>query len=152
MKLVEAYTDGSSIRAKGGGYHGGAGVVLIYGGKLKEISYPIPHGTNNISELTACILALKALKEPCNVTLYTDSQYCIKSMTQWVTGWKSRGWRTANKGDVKNVELIKSLDNLCRVHNVEWVWVKGHNGDLYNERADELACLASASLKENECP
>lgn len=118
---------------------------------MKEISHPIPEGTNNVSELTACILALEALKEPCKVILHTDSQYCIKSMTQWLSGWKSRGWRTANKGAVKNVELIKRLDELCQIHTVEWVWVKGHNGDLGNERADALACQASASLKEGGC-
>lgn len=115
---------------------------------MKEISHPIPEGTNNVSELTACILALEALKEPCKVILHTDSQYCIKSMTQWLSGWKSRGWRTANKSAVKNVELIKRLDELCQIHTVEWVWVKGHNGDVNNERADALACQASAGLKE----
>ncbi|AGH32146.1 Rnase H [Vibrio phage 11895-B1] len=150
IKTVIAYTDGSSIKAKGGGCHGGVGVVLLFNGRMKEISHPIPDGTNNISELTACILALEALKEPCKVTLHTDSQYCIKSMTQWLSGWKSRGWMTANKGAVKNVDLIKRLDQLCQTHCVEWVWVKGHSGVFYNEKADELACKASASLKENE--
>lgn len=150
IKKVIAYTDGSSIKAKGGGYHGGAGVVLMFNGKMKEVSHPIPEGTNNISELTACILALEVLKEPCIVKLHTDSQYCIKCMTEWLGGWKRRGWRTANKGAVKNVDLIKRLDKLCQIHNVEWVWVKGHNGDKYNEIADELACKASASLKDLE--
>lgn len=148
-KIVHVYTDGSSIKAKGGGFHGGAGVVLIFNGKMKEISHPIPEGTNNVSELTACILALKSLKEPCKVVLSTDSQYCIKCMTEWLGGWKRRGWMTANKGEVKNKALIQELDSLCQIHDVEWIWVKGHNGDVWNERADELACEASASLKES---
>lgn len=147
MGDVVIYTDGSSIKAKGGGYHGGAGVVLLYKGKMKEISHPIPKGTNNISELTACILALQSLKFPCNVTLHTDSQYCIKCMTEWLNGWKKRGWKTANKGDVSNKNLIQQLDNLCQQHNVKWVWVKGHSGDKYNTLADKLATDASASLK-----
>tara|TARA_Y100001956_G_scaffold4944_2_gene4479 strand:- start:6827 stop:7342 length:516 start_codon:yes stop_codon:yes gene_type:complete len=150
IKKVIAYTDGSAIKAKGGGYHGGAGVVLNFKGKMKEISHPIPHGTNNISELTACIIALENLKEPCKVELYTDSQYCIKCMTEWLSGWKRRGWKTANKGDVKNVDLIKKLDKLCQLHDVQWNWVKGHNGDPMNELADQLACKASKQLKDLE--
>lgn len=150
MKEVVAYTDGSSIKALKGGYHGGAGVVLIYKGKMKEISHPIPEGTNNISELTAAILALEVLKEPCRVTLYTDSQYTIKCMTEWLRGWRSRGWKTASGNPVKNIELVKKLADLCNKHTVVWKWVKGHNGDLLNEKADELACKASHSLREAE--
>lgn len=150
MKKIVAYTDGSAIKAKGGGYHGGAGVVLIFNGKMKEISHPIPDGTNNISELTACLIALEALREPCEVELFTDSQYCIKCMTEWLSGWKRRGWKTANKGEVKNKELIQRLDKMCQLHNVEWKWVKGHAGNEMNELADRLACKASALVKSQK--
>ena len=147
---VTAYTDGSAIKAKGGGYHGGAGIVLLCGDKTKELSIPIPGGTNNISELAACVFALEALKFPCEVDLFTDSQYCIKSMTEWISGWKRRGWKTQNKGEVKNKDLIIKLDNLCKIHKVNWHHVKGHSGDYYNEKADVLACQASNSLREKE--
>lgn len=152
MKEVIAYTDGSAIKQikDSSKYHGGAGVVLIYNGKEKHISYPIEDGTNNISEITAAILALKNLKYPCKVVLHTDSQYVINSMTKWLSGWKRRNWKTASGGAVKNKDLLLQLSNLCDIHEVEWVWVKGHNGNHYNEIADKLACEASASLKQKE--
>lgn len=150
--VVVAYTDGSAIKqvADKTKYHGGAGVILIYKGKEKRISHPIEDGTNNISEITASILALEALKKPCNVMLVTDSQYVINGATKWGVGWVRRGWKTAAGEPVKNAELFKRLLNLCQIHNVTWEWVKGHNGDVNNEVADELACQASASLKEKE--
>ncbi len=150
--VVLAYTDGSAIKQikDKNKYHGGAGVILIYKGKEKRISVPIEDGTNNISEITAAILALEALKKPCDVKLITDSQYVINGATKWCTGWVRRGWKTAAGQPVKNAELFKRLLSLCSIHNVTWEWVKGHNGDVYNEIADELACLASASLKERE--
>lgn len=149
MKKVTIYSDGSSIKASSGGYHGGAGAALFFNGKCKEISEPVPNGTNNVSELTACILALKALKEPCDVDMYCDSQYCIKAMTVWINGWRRRNWRTANKeSPVKNKDLIIELDSLCKIHKVNWHWVKGHSGDEGNELADRLATEASKRLKE----
>ncbi|CAL9965796.1 Rnase H [Vibrio phage F99] len=151
-KHVTIYTDGSALKAKSGGYHGGAGCVLIASnGQEKHISEPIEGGTNNISEILAAAIGLEALKQPCDVTLYTDSQYVIKCMTEWIMGWKRRGWKTQNKGDVKNKQHLVRLDKVCRIHNVEWIWVKGHNGDKYNELADELAVAASTKLKELEC-
>lgn len=150
MKKIIIYTDGSSIKASHGGFHGGAGAVLLFGGKKKTISQPIPFGTNNIAELTAPILALEALKEPCIVDLYTDSQYTIKCLTEWLGGFKRRNWKTQNKGDVKNKELIQKLEQLCKIHKVNWHWVKGHNGDKYNTLADALACKASQFLKDEE--
>ena len=151
IKKVIAYTDGSSIKSKSGGYHGGAGVILLFNGKEKRLSLPIPEGTNNVSELTACIIALEALKFPCEVELYTDSQYCLKSMTVWIEGWKRRNWTTANKNTpVKNKDLLVRLDSLCKIHKVNWHWVKGHAGNEYNEIADQLACSASKQLKDLE--
>lgn len=149
---VVAYTDGSAIKQikDKKKYHGGAGVVLVCKGKMKEISYPIPDGTNNISELTACIIALKTLNQRCKVRIVTDSKYCIQCMTLWLKGWKSREWKTANKGDVKNKELIQELDRLCQYHIVEWEWVKGHSNHPMNDLADKLACEASNSLKIKE--
>lgn len=143
-----AYCDGSSVKAKDGGYHGGAGVVLIYKGKEKHISVPIPEGTNNISEINAAIITLETLKELCRVTIYSDSMYTINAMTKWIHGWKRRGWMTQNKGEVKNKEIIQRLDGLCQKHVVTWRHVKGHSGDYYNDLADKLACEASARLKE----
>lgn len=152
LPKVVAYTDGSAIRQVGNPkkYHGGAGVVLVYKGKMKEISHPIPESTNNVAELTACLLALKALKQKCNIKIVTDSKYCIQCMTVWLNGWKSRGWKTANKGEVKNKDLIQELDRLCQQHIVEWEWVKGHSNHPMNDLADKLACQASESLKIKE--
>lgn len=152
LKEVIIYCDGSAIkqikdRKK---YHGGAGVVLIYNGKEKHLSIPIEDGTNNIAELSAAIYGLEALKERCNVVIFTDSQYCINCMVKWLSSWRRREWKTQNKGDVKNKDLIQRLDIACQKHNVTWKHVKGHSGDVYNDLADELACKASASLKELE--
>lgn len=151
-KHVTMYSDGSAIKQikDKKKYHGGAGVVLIYNGKEKHLSIPIEDGTNNISELLAPTFGLEALKESCQVTIFTDSMYCINVMTSWVHGWERRGWKTQNKGDVKNKEIIQRLQRACKRHNVEWIHVKGHSGDKYNTIADELACKASASLKEIE--
>lgn len=151
MVKVTIYTDGSSLKARSGGFHGGAGCVLIASnGKERHISEPIEGGTNNISEILAAAIALEALKVPCEVTLKTDSQYVIKCMTEWIQGWKQRGWITQNKGEVKNKTHLQRLDKQCRRHRVEWEWVKGHNGDFYNELADELAVKASTKLKGEE--
>ena len=151
LKHVFIWTDGSSIKKKSGeGYHGGVGCYLVCNGKEKEISVSIEDGTNNISELSACIYALKALKEKCKVTLYTDSQYSISCITKWYSGWKRRGWKTASGGEIKNLHLIHELYTLYHKHDAELVWVKGHNGDIGNEKADELACMASKSLKDKE--
>lgn len=148
LKKITIYTDGSSLKDKGGGFFGGAGAVLIYNGREKHLSIPIEKGTNNISELSAPLFALRCLKEPCDVEIITDSQYVIKCLTVWIHNWKKREWKTQS-GEVKNKDLIQALDIECSKHNVSWKWVKGHNGDRYNELADELAVKASTSLKEN---
>lgn len=136
MKQVEIYTDGA---CRGNPGPGGWGVVLRRGTVEKELYGGVPQTTNNQMELTAVIRALEALKEPCDVMLYTDSKYVIDGITQWIHGWKRNGWRTAGKQPVKNGELWQQLDQARARHTVQWQWVKGHSGHPENERADQLA-------------
>ena len=138
MNQVQIYTDGA---CKGNPGPGGWGVVLLSGGTEKELFGGEPATTNNRMELTAVIEALAALKRPCQVSLYLDSEYVRKGITEWVSGWKTRGWRTAAKQPVKNVDLWQRLDALVGAagHNISWRWVKGHSGNPGNERADMLA-------------
>ncbi|MFZ9296741.1 MAG: ribonuclease HI [Hylemonella sp.] len=138
MNRVEIYTDGA---CKGNPGPGGWGVLLKAAGKEKELFGGEPQTTNNRMELMAVIMALQALKRPCDVMLHVDSQYVLKGMTEWLAGWKSKGWRTASKQAVKNIDLWQRLDALVSEggHRIEWRWVKGHDGDPGNERADELA-------------
>jgi ribonuclease HI len=135
---VEIYTDGA---CKGNPGPGGWGVLLRSGPTTKELFGGERETTNNRMELMAVIQALQALKRPCAVTLHVDSLYVLKGMTEWLRGWKAKGWRTADKKPVKNVELWQRLDELVNGagHRIEWKWVRGHNGDPGNERADELA-------------
>ena len=135
---VVIYTDGA---CKGNPGPGGWGALLAGGGTEKEIFGGEMGTTNNRMEMTAVIEALAALKKPCNVTLYLDSQYVLKGITEWIHGWKARGWRTAAKAPVKNVDLWQRLDALLASsgHTIDWRWVRGHNGDSGNERADALA-------------
>jgi len=135
---VHIYTDGA---CKGNPGPGGWGVLLKSGATEKELYGGEPLTTNNRMELMAVIRALEALKRPCAVTLHVDSQYVLKGMTEWLAGWKAKGWRTASKQPVKNQELWQELDQLVngRGHAIDWRWVRGHNGDPGNERADELA-------------
>lgn len=138
MTGVHIYTDGA---CKGNPGPGGWGVLLKSGATEKELYGGEPLTTNNRMELMAVIRALEALKRPCAVTLHVDSQYVLKGMTEWLAGWKAKGWRTASKQPVKNQELWQELDRLVngRGHAIDWRWVRGHNGDPGNERADELA-------------
>ena len=138
MNPVVIYTDGA---CKGNPGPGGWGALLKSGGTEKELFGGEQLTTNNRMELMAVIQALKALKRPCAVTLNVDSQYVLKGMTEWIAGWKAKGWRTASKQPVKNVELWQALDELVNRsgHAIEWQWVRGHNGDPGNERADALA-------------
>jgi ribonuclease HI len=140
MTPVEIYTDGA---CKGNPGPGGWGVLLKTGATQKELYGGEAATTNNRMELMAVIQALEALKRPCAVTLYLDSQYVLKGITEWLPGWKAKGWRTASKQPVKNAELWKRLDDLLTRsgHVVDWRWVRGHNGDPGNERADALANL-----------
>jgi ribonuclease HI len=135
---VVIYTDGA---CKGNPGPGGWGVLLRSGSNEKELFGGELGTTNNRMELMAVIQALSALKRPCAVTLYLDSQYVLKGMTEWLPGWKAKGWRTAAKQPVKNAELWQRLDKLVQDsgHVIDWRWVRGHNGDPGNERADQLA-------------
>jgi ribonuclease HI len=135
---IEIYTDGA---CKGNPGPGGWGVLLKAGGTEKELFGGELATTNNRMELMAVIQALSALKRPCEVTLFLDSQYVLKGITEWLPGWKAKGWRTAGKQPVKNVELWQQLDTLVQQggHRIDWRWVRGHNGDPGNERADALA-------------
>lgn len=132
------YTDGA---CKGNPGPGGWGVLLKSGATEKELFGGEPGTTNNRMELMAVIQGLSALKRPCAVQLFLDSQYVLKGITEWLPGWKAKGWRTAGKTPVKNVELWQQLDALVQQsgHVIDWRWVRGHNGDPGNERADALA-------------
>ena len=138
MNHVDIYTDGA---CKGNPGPGGWGALLRSPGHEKELFGGEAQTTNNRMELTAVIEGLSALKRPCEVDLYLDSQYVRQGITEWVAGWKARGWRTASKQPVKNVELWQRLDELVATagHHIEWHWVRGHTGDPGNERADALA-------------
>ena len=138
MNQIEIYTDGA---CKGNPGPGGWGAVLMADGSEKELFGGEASTTNNRMELMAVIEALAALKRPCHVILYLDSEYVRKGITEWIAGWKARGWRTAAKQEVKNVDLWKRLDAAVfgGGHRIEWRWVKGHSGDPGNERADMLA-------------
>jgi ribonuclease HI len=133
---VEVYADGA---CKGNPGPGGWGVLLRVAGRERELHGGEPATTNNRMELTAVIRALESLEGRTRVRLYTDSQYVQKGMTEWIHDWKRRGWRTADKKPVKNVDLWMRLDELARGHDVEWHWVRGHAGHPENERADALA-------------
>jgi ribonuclease HI len=138
MNHVIIYTDGA---CKGNPGPGGWGVLMRSGAVEKTLHGGERETTNNRMELTAVIEALKALKRPCQVTLYLDSEYVRKGVTEWLAGWKAKGWKTAAKQPVKNVDLWQVLDDLVQGagHRIEWRWVKGHAGDPGNERADALA-------------
>lgn len=136
MKRVSIFTDGA---CKGNPGPGGWGALLLYGQSQRELCGGALETTNNRMELTAAIEALNALKEPCQVTLCTDSTYVMQGITQWLAGWKARGWRTASKAPVKNQDLWQALDAAVARHDVVWEWVKGHSGDFGNEAADRLA-------------
>ena len=136
MSRVEIYTDGA---CRGNPGVGGWGAVLRAGGRERELFGGEPATTNNRMELTAAIRALEALKRRCAVSLYTDSQYVRQGITTWLNDWKRRNWRTADRKPVKNQDLWEQLDELAAKHDVEWHWVRGHDGHPENERADALA-------------
>ena len=142
-KTVVIYTDGGCEPNPG---IGGWGAVLLYGENIKELSGGEPDTTNNRMELTAAIEALSALKRPCRIHLYTDSEYVMKGITQWIAAWKKKNW-IRREGPVKNVDLWQRLDALVEKHEVEWRWVRGHTGNTYNERCDELAEAAIQAVR-----
>jgi ribonuclease HI len=144
-EVVEIYTDGA---CKGNPGPGGWGALLRWGRREKELFGGEPDTTNNRMELTAVIRALEALNRPARVAVFTDSEYVRKGITEWLAGWKRRGWKTADRKPVKNEALWRRLDELASRHEVRWHWVKGHSGHAENERADALANRGVASLTE----
>ena len=149
MKEIQAFTDGACSGNPG---PGGWGAVLRWNGNEKELSGGEADTTNNRMELMAAISALNALKEPCQVDLYTDSVYVRDGISGWIDGWKRNGWKTAAKKPVKNAELWQALDEARKRHKVVWHWVKGHAGHPENERADELARAGMAPFKQKKIP
>ena len=144
MSEVQIFTDGACSGNPG---PGGWAAILRYGEVEREISGAEPATTNNRMELFAAIAALEALKRPCDVKLYTDSQYLRDGIAKWLPLWKARGWRTADKKPVKNIDLWQRLDAAAAPHRVEWHWVRGHAGHPENDRADALARAAIAAAR-----
>lgn len=140
---IEIYTDGA---CKGNPGPGGWGALLRYNGQEKSLYGAEAHTTNNRMELMAAIKALEALKRPCSVELYTDSQYLRQGMMDWLRGWKKNGWKNSKKEPVKNADLWQELDKLSQMHKITWHWVKGHSGHKENDQVDELANQAISEL------
>ena len=141
MKKVNIYTDGA---CKGNPGRGGWGTILVYGAHEKELSGGEVMTTNNRMELMAVISGLEALREPCEVTLTSDSTYVINSITKkWLDGWEKKNWVKSGNTPVPNADLWKRLIEAMKPHTIEWVWVRGHNGHPYNERCDRLAVAAA---------
>ena len=136
MKLVEIFTDGA---CRGNPGPGGWGVLMRYGTEERSFCGGELDTTNNRMELTAVIEGLSALTQPCQVELSSDSTYVLKGIQEWMPNWKKRGWKTAAKKPVKNVDLWQKLDAVIGEHKIDWRWVKGHSGDRENEIADQLA-------------
>ena len=136
MKKVDLYTDGA---CRGNPGPGGWGVLLRYSDQERELYGYQAEATNNQMELMAAIRGLEALKQPCEVILTTDSKYVLQGMTEWLAGWKRKGWRSASGQPVKNQDLWQRLDTAAQLHKIQWVWVRGHTGHPDNERVDGLA-------------
>jgi ribonuclease HI len=143
--IVEIHTDGA---CKGNPGAGGWGALLAWNGKTSELYGGEAHTTNNRMEMTAVIRALEALKRKSRVRLHTDSKYVQQGISEWIHSWKKRGWRTADRKPVKNEDLWRRLDQLAGEHEIEWLWVRGHDGNPGNERADQLANLGVAQVSE----
>ena len=142
MNHVEIYTDGACSGNPG---PGGWGAIMLFKTTRKELSGGETLTTNNRMELMAAIAALEGLKRPCEVHLHTDSMYLKDGITKWITGWKAKGWKTADKKPVKNIDLWQRLDQARAGHTISWRWVRGHNGHELNEAADALARAAVPS-------
>jgi ribonuclease HI len=138
---VTIYSDGACLGNPG---RGGYGTVLLAGEHRKELSAGFRRTTNNRMELLGAIVGLEALKQPCQVTLWSDSQYVIHALSKgWLAGWQKRGWRTSSKEPVKNQDLWQRMLRAIDGHTIEWRWVRGHTGDIENERCDQLAVAAA---------
>ena len=147
MKHVQIYTDGA---CRGNPGRGGWGAVLVFNGIEKELSGGEALTTNNRMELTAAIEALSALKEPCSVTLTSDSKYLTDAITKgWARAWKAKGWKKADRSPALNPDLWEKLLSLLEIHSVEFIWVKGHDGHPYNERCDRLATAFADTFPED---
>ncbi|MBQ2756982.1 MAG: ribonuclease HI [Clostridia bacterium] len=148
MKHVDIYTDGA---CRGNPGRGGWGAVLVYGKHERELSGGEPHTTNNRMELCGVIAALSALREPCEVTLTSDSRYVVEAVNNgWAEGWRARGWKKADKSPALNVDLWEQLLGLLKKHKVTFCWVRGHAGHAYNERCDRLATAFADSFPPSE--
>lgn len=145
MKDITIYTDGACLGNPG---PGGWAALLMFGKHEKEVSGGEANTTNNRMELMAAIAAMKQLREPCRVTLHTDSTYVMKGMSEWVRGWVAKGWKTADRKPVKNADLWQALLEASAPHTVQWKWVKAHNGHAENERVDELARAAAYRFRD----
>ncbi len=146
MKQINLYSDGSSLGNPG---PGGWGTILEYNGHEKELSGAVDNTTNNQMELKGVIEGLKALKEPCNVNIISDSTYVVKGINEWLNSWIKNNWRTAAKKAVKNCELWQEYVKVSKPHKITAIWVKGHDGHEHNERCDILARSKAESIKEN---
>jgi len=149
MKEIAIYTDGA---CQGNPGPGGWAAVLLHGETRREIAGGVAATTNNRMELTAAIEALRSLKEPCAIDLFTDSQYLRQGITGWIASWKRNGWKTTLKQPVKNDDLWRELDRLLQPHQINWKWVKGHAGNTHNERCDVLAVAEIAKLRAAHGP
>jgi ribonuclease HI len=144
LSTVHLFTDGACSGNPG---PGGWGVLIRAGSHEKELSGGDAHTTNNRMELTASIRGLQALTRPCKVVLHTDSQYVVKGITEWIQGWKRKGWKNSQGKPVENRDLWEELDAATKPHKIEWKWVKGHAGHAENERVDKLAVKESLKFK-----
>ncbi len=145
MSEVEIFTDGACSGNPG---PGGWGTIIRSKGVEKELSGGAKDSTNNRMEMMAVIMGLEALTRPCDVKITTDSQYVMKGMQEWLPGWKRRYWKTAAKKPVKNVDLWQRMEKAAELHTLKWEWVRGHQGHLENERADELAVAAREKIAQ----
>ena len=149
MKKVTIHSDGG---CEGNPGPGGWAVVLRHGPHVKELSGGAPATTNNRMELQAAIEGLRALKEPCEVEFFTDSEYVRRGISEWLAGWKAKGWRTAGKKPVKNDDLWRALDDAARPHLITWKWLKGHAGHSDNEQCDQLAAEVISKIRKQFTP
>lgn len=147
LKKVDIYTDGSCLGNPG---PAGYAAILRYKQNERELSKGFYLSTNNRMELLAAIVALESLTQRCHVTLYSDSQYLRNGILSWIHNWKKNGWRTASKKAVKNIDLWQRLDKVIALHQIDWIWVKGHAGHIENERCDEIAKQAALNPCEHD--
>lgn len=140
---IEIYTDGACLGNPG---RGGWGAILLHKDNRKNISGGEKDSTNNRMEMRAVIEGLRSLKKPSEITIYTDSKYVMDGITKWIFNWKKNGWKSANKKPIKNIDLWQDLDVETGKHQINWIWVKGHSGNFYNEEVDVIARTAAEKM------